>query len=440
MNENKELQIVARLRETLSADTTRTQFRMNPTDFTRTRRLPLPRVATLILRGHKVSPQNALNKVFRELDVLADVPTGSAYCQARQKLRPALFAHLNQQSVTDFYALSGADQSLYRWHGHRILGADGTTLNLPDTTETRQTFSVVSNQYTTYVQATAVVLYDLGNDLGLAASLGPLSGEQGPLFEQLWAATQPDDVRVLDRNFADYEIMARAVRAGRHIVIRCPRQFNAVKAFWDSAASDQVITLAAPDTAGLRALLRDGLLPATVRVRLLKFSLPSGESEVLLTDLCDQRAYPRADFFALYGRRWGQETYYDRFKHIFEVERWSGQSVLTLQQDFWGVLFLSTLESVLTQSAQTSLAQRDQLRQPETNAQVHRAVSYVALIDQVVGLLLDPQVSPQQTLARLHHLFQMNPTRPRPGRRVKRPPLKYARRVRHLLYRKRLTA
>lgn len=411
---------------------------MKPTDFTRTRQLPLPRVAILILRGHKVSQQNALNKVFDELEVLTDVPTGSAYCQARQKLAPALFTQLNAQTVTDFYALSTDDSSLVRWHGHRLLGADGTTLNLPDTPETRLTFSVVANQHTEYVQATAVVLYDLGNDLGLAASVGPLSGEKGPLFQQLWSETRPDDVLVLDRNFADYEIIARAVQAGRHVVIRCPRQFKVVKSFWDSPATDQVIDLRAPDAAGLRELVRQGVLPPQVRVRLLKFTLPSGETEVLLTDLMDQTTYPATDFFPLYGRRWGQETYYDRFKHIFEVERWSGQSVLTLQQDFFGVLFLSTLEGVLAQSAQADLAQRDQLRQPETKAQVNRAVSYVALVDHVVDLLLDDKVSAKETLVRLRHLFQTNPTRQRPGRRVKRQPLKYSRRVRYLLYRKRL--
>lgn len=424
----------------MHADQTRTRFRVNPSDFTRQRQLPLPRVAVLILRGHKVSQQNALNKVFTELDSASSVPTGSAYCQARQKLRPELFAQLNQQTVTDFYTLSSDDASLSRWHGHRLLGADGTTLNLPDTPETRHTFSVVANQHTDYVQATAVVLYDVGNDLGLAASLGPLSGEKGPLFQRLWKDTQPGDLLVLDRNFADYEIITRAIKDGRHVVIRCPRQFKAVKAFWDSAATDRVIELSAPDAAGLRELVRQGVLPPKIHVRLLKFRLPSGETEVLVTDLCDPTTYPQADFFPLYGRRWGQETYYDRFKHIFEVERWSGQSVLTIQQDFFGILFLSTLESVLAQSAQSTLAERDELRQPETKAQVNRAVSYVALVDHVVALLLDPQLSSAETLMHLHELFLLNPTRQRPGRRVPRPALKYSRRVRYLLYRKRLTA
>lgn len=66
--------------------------------------LTLPRVATLILRGHKVSQQNALNKFFRELDQLDQLVTASAYCQARQKLRPELFAHLTRVTCDEYRA------------------------------------------------------------------------------------------------------------------------------------------------------------------------------------------------------------------------------------------------------------------------------------------------------------------------------------------------
>jgi hypothetical protein len=46
----------------------------------------------------------------------------------------------------------------------------------------------------------------------------------------------------------------------------------------------------------------------------------------------------------VYGWREGGETYYDRLKNIFEVERFSGRSVLSIEQDFYGVIFLATLQ------------------------------------------------------------------------------------------------
>jgi hypothetical protein len=34
-----------------------------------------------------------------------------------------------------------------RWHGQRVLGVEGSYLNLPDTEETRREFSVQTHQY-----------------------------------------------------------------------------------------------------------------------------------------------------------------------------------------------------------------------------------------------------------------------------------------------------
>lgn len=425
----------------LQAEETRRDFRVAPQDFTRSRLLPLPVVALSILRGHKVSQQNTLHKVFRDFDELAVVPTASAYCQARQKLRPELFAHLNQVVVTDFYRAEEARGGVRRWHGRRLLGADGTKLNLPDTPMLRKAFSVHHNQHQEYVQATAVVLHDLLNDLGVAASLGPVSGEKRPLLEQLWTATQDDDVLVLDRNFGDYSVVAWAVLTQRDVIIRCRRQsFQVVEEFWQADAVEAWATLPVSQSATTQRFVRTHGLPTQVPVRLLKFTLPSGETEVLLTTLCDPVEFPRAEFYTVYGWRWRDEIYYDRIKNIFEVERFSGESERVIRQDFLGVIFLATLESVLTKQPQAALQTQAAQRATKTAAQVNRAVSYVALLDEAVGLLANERVHPEDALARLRLLFSKNPTRQKAGRKFARPKLKPARKLRYQQYTKRLLA
>jgi hypothetical protein len=87
----------------------------------------------LILRGHKFSLQNALDKVFGVLGKLRLVPTASAYCQARRKLDPSLFQELTIITAKDFYRLAGQEGTVATWRGHRLLGADGSYLTLPDT-------------------------------------------------------------------------------------------------------------------------------------------------------------------------------------------------------------------------------------------------------------------------------------------------------------------
>lgn len=436
--------IVARVRQELHANATREKYRIAPGDFSRQPILTFPRVATLVLRGHKVSQQNALNKFFRELKQPEIVLTGSAYCQARQKIKPELFVHLNASVVEEFTALSQADQTWRTWRGHRLLGADGTKLNLPDTAELRAAYSVIGNQHGAAgerVQGLAVVLYDLLNDIGLGAHLGPLAHEPKVLLDQLSGLTQANDLLVLDRNFSDYILIAWAVYHQRQLLIRCQsNSFGVVEDFLASEETDRVVDLHCSNRKTTRSDLKALGLPEQVRVRLLKFTLPAGETEVLLTTLCDQQSYPGDEFYQVYGWRWNQETYYDRIKNICEVERFSGLSKLAIEQDFHGVIFLATLESTLAKSAQAALTARANTRPAKAQPQINRAVSYVSLLDHTVALLADPQLPLEEVVEQLHRLFQTNPKYNAPGRQFDRPPRSPSRSLHNHRYRKRITS
>jgi hypothetical protein len=181
-------------------------------------------------------------------------------------------------------------------------------------------------------------------------------------------------------------------------------------------------------------------LALSLPVRLIKVDLPTGQQEVLATSLLDATTYSHADRQQLYRLRWGVETYYDRLKNIFEIERFSGQSVLSIEQDFYGVIFLATFETVLSKEAETELAQESTTKQGQYETRINRTISYLALVDHTVTLLLDTRVTLEETLATLHHLFKSNPTRSRPGRHVPRKGRSPARQMWFLRYAKRLIA
>jgi hypothetical protein len=217
------------------------RFRVQATDFTRVRVLSWPVVIVVMLRGQKVSLQNAVNKFFSAVGEVWRVVTASAYSQARQKVQPAVFVHLNAVACEEYYTRYGADEELVLWHGQRVLGVEGSYLNLPDTEETRREFSVQTNQHLggEQVQALASVLYDLRTDVGLSAALGATPAETNVLFGPHLAATQVGDVLVCDRAYADYSVMATLVARQCHFVIRFPRQsFTAVNAFWAAPAHE----------------------------------------------------------------------------------------------------------------------------------------------------------------------------------------------------------
>lgn len=399
----------------------------------------------MILSGKKSSLQNALNKFFGVIGELFKVPTDSAYCQAKQKVQPEVFEHLTEKLVADFYSLYGADEEVQLWHGHRLIGGDGTRLNLPDTAELRARFGVHRNQHlgnqNDHVQATAVVLHDLLNDLGLRSVLGTAHASEKSLLFEAWSSLHKGDVLVLDRNYASYTIIALAKQDGQEVVIRCPRQsFGVVNSFWLSNERERMVLLKVGQSAKTKKFVADNGLAAEVAVRLLKFRLATGETEVLLTTLCDEQKYKKKEFFKVYGWRWNDETYFDRIKNIFEIERFSGHSETSIKQDFHGVIFLANLESVLTRDVETKMQAAAAERENEQMPQVNHAISYVALVGRVALLLGDDKKTSEETLKELKHLFWTNPTRQRKGRKYTRKKTTHAQKLRYQRYSKRIIA
>jgi hypothetical protein len=329
------LEIIAQVKAKLAAEQTRQLYGVKHQDWTRQLKLPFHRVATLILRGDKLSQQSALNRLFRELGEVDQVATASAYTQARHKLKPQLFVELNQLVVSHYYRLYDEQQGVRRWHARRLVGVDGSYLNLPDTAELRAAYSVQRCQYeqSTRVQALASIAYDLLNDVAISAGLGAKQAEKNFLFTTHLKGTDPGDVFVLDRGYADYTVMAFLICNRREYVIRFPSNgFKKVDQFWESDKQEQVVEL--QPSFRQRAYVEEFSLGESVQVRLVKVELESGDSEVLGTSLLEMETYGWDELKRVYGWGWEEETWLGRVKNIFELERFSGQSKVVIEQDY----------------------------------------------------------------------------------------------------------
>jgi hypothetical protein len=175
-------------------------------------------------------------------------------------------------------------------------------------------------------------------------------------------------------------------------------------------------------------------------VRLLKVELPTGEGEVLGTDLLDAQASPAAEFGRGYGGRGKHETEHARLKHIFAVERFSGTRLQVSKHAFYGVVFVATRESSVSKPAQAQVTAQGQEQEGSNPVKVNRAVSYIAVLDHVVELLGDPRRSAGETWAAIEHLLQTAPTHHRSGRRFPRRKRSTAHRLHFAKYGKRLVA
>ena len=330
---------------------------------------------------------------------------------------------------------------LKTWQGHRIVAVDGTYLTVPDTPETRARYSLQENQWadSACVQALGSVLYDPLNDIGLNVALDTKRAEKDFLFDQHLPHIAAGDVVVLDRLYANSAVFAFWVGKQRDFVIRLPRgRFPQVQAFWASEAVDRLVEIVVTDKQ--RAFVREHGLPEVVRIRVVKVVLDTGEIEVLATSLLDQERYAAAALKQVYGWRWGIETYFDRLKNLFELKRFSGLSVQSIEQDVYAMVFLATLESVLSRAAQDELTTASQIKGHQYPQLVNRAVSYGALVAQVVTLLGDLQRCATTLLHNLQVLFKTNPSRQRPGRTTPRDRPTPSQRLRFYRYTKRCIA
>lgn len=178
-------------------------------------------------------------------------------------------------------------------------------------------------------------------------------------------------------------------------------------------ADSQTVTLT--PCAGQLPVIRAAGLPETLTVRFVRVLLSTGEFEVLVTSLLDEVLYSTHDFLELYGLRWGVETFYGLVKTRLTLENFTGLGVEAVKQDFYATVYLSGLESILTETAQALLDTKD-TQHPQ---KVNRAVSFNALKTQAFALLMD-SLDTDVIIQKLTALFLQNPCLERKGRNTPR--------------------
>jgi len=381
--------------------------------------LPFGLVVVLTMRNSVKSLQNVVNEA---MTWLGQRPvTASAYSQARYKLKHTAFIELNQAAVVE--TLYG-DGDYQRFWGFRVLAVDGSKIILPDNKAIREEFGTIAwtSGKTADIQgerpyALASVLYDVLNRVALDATLGKAKAYEIDLAVGHLSHTRAGDLLTMDRNYPSYRMLAELGRYGRDFAIRCSAaSFAEARRMLKGKGPDsQVVTLT--PCAGQMPSIRERGLPLSLKVRLVRVLLSTGEYEVLVTSLLDDSQYPTEGFLELYHLRWGIETFYGLLKTRLELENFTGISAEAVRQDFHATVYLSGLESLLTDTAQAMLDTKA-TKYPQT---VNRAVSFNAIKNHALDLLLAGGLETDLLLERLTALFLTNPCL---ERRDRNPPRK----------------
>ena len=402
------------------------RHRSRAADFTRERLLTFPVVMLFLLQKTTKSVQRHLHSFFQQLwpQHQDRSVTPGGWTQARAKLAHTAFIELNQEVLLPcFYA---PEQAAHRrlWRGHRLLGCDGSLLRLPSHPEVFEVFGSVTvanhlgDTGTRYAPARLSVLYDLLNHLGLDARLTPVSQGEVELVATQLGRVEKNDVLIWDRGFTGFVLMAQVLARDAHFIGRCSKSsFAAAQDLFRANRAGHSNTVKLVAASDQRAELKQLGLPNELIVRFVSVRLPTGELEVLVTSLLEETLYPTEEFLEVYHWRWQHETYHQMLKGRLDLENWSGQTVEAVRQDVQAAVFVSNVESLLSQEAQEELSAGDPTRQYP--AQVNRAVSYHALKARMLELLWSGRPL-EKVLEEMQRWMRSNPVSVRSKRQVPR--------------------
>ncbi len=380
--------------------------RKRPQDFTRKRKMPFDELIAFMLNMVKSSIQTCLDAFFERIGRTETHMTQQSFSEARDKIKweafRYLFSYIRDAIYTGYYET---------WHGYRVSAIDGSKLQLPDDVALRDYFGTVGKG-SSAATGQGSVLYDVYNNFILDAHLEPIkTGERELALRHIDVLrTMPSfdkECVICDRGYASFELIQALRGNGIRFVMRVRRKFNLSIDRLGEGDHDIILQKKGHED-----------LP----VRVIKFTLPSGETEALITDITDKRMGIGA-FKALYFKRWPIETKYDEIKNKLAVENFSGRTINAVMQDFFITMYMSNVIATACWEAQSRVDEARALK--DNKYDYHVNVNHVigAFKDRFILAVLEPSGRLRaKNVRRIIYLLTEHVVPSRPGRSAPRNP------------------
>jgi len=290
-------------------------------------------------------------------------PSASAFSQARSKLPSATCREIWLAVLAAIRPLFARDAERLVF-GLRPLAIDGTWAITPHEASTTKRWArpkLGEGRFAHNPQALLVIAFELFSRLpvGLAV-LGHKASEHLGLRELLNTIGR-NNLLILDRGYVGKALLRDMIESGNQVLLRMTtaeaNSWDCVYRFVRSKGRDALAELVLPTRSG-----RDEA-PLTVTVRLISRSFPRGrpgrhqgrEKMVVLTTLTDAALAPRDDLLALYGERWGIETFNRELKTIYQLERFRSRTAERVEQELYACLTWLTIAAAAQSSVDLAI-------------------------------------------------------------------------------------
>ncbi len=303
------------------------------TDFLRERKFGFVTVVGMVLRLIKNSLQIDCNFLGDLMNQKSG--TKQALSQARMKLSHTAFQEMNDAGLHAHYT---TDPNGGLWRGFRLIAADGSTGRLPRSEELVNEFGLYPGKEENVkypVMGRISEFTDVTTKLVLSGYLGPYSTSEDAiatkqLSEVVTKMRKFGQTRLLfiyDRGYPSEKFIDQHIELEVEFLFRLPKDFNLA------------VTEISQWVENEGFIIRAGSPP----LRIVKILLPSGDTELLLTTLVDEKYTPE-DLGEVYHGRWpSMEEGYKKQKIMMQLENFSGKTVTAIQQEYWATLVVANL-------------------------------------------------------------------------------------------------
>jgi len=269
----------------------------------------------------------------------------SAFTQSRRKLKPEAFIELAKVQLDYF-----EENAPYKknWKNNRVIAIDGSTLNLPNSEELKSVYGCLLNKTDEGAIAKCSVAYDVCNELIIDSFIGPvINSEQEMALIHLPKLNSETDLLVFDRGYPSQWLIGLLMKEGFRFCFRLSSSWKEALSLLKDDLNDTDWTLELNSYKGIEKIKEYNIPLKIEGLRLVSFELPSGEREVLVTNLSDREKYSIKDLSDLYRMRWGVEESFKSLKKVLNMEYFTGKTLLSVQQDFYAKVFMLNMASMI---------------------------------------------------------------------------------------------
>ena len=335
------------LKNNIENGLTRDRFRTTNTAFVRQRCLGFTDLIYFMLGLGKSSVQQELDNFFSDKSVSY---SKGAFSQQRSKLNPKVFTWLNEQQCSFYYNKAS---HIRKWKGFRLIGIDGSTLQLPYSKELAKGFGHFETRTENgrkVVLARVSQAYDVLNQISIDAKIKHYRTSELALCESHLPRLGQSDLLIMDRAYAAFWLMSSLVQQQKSFVIRVKaNRWKHAKAFLASTQKQQIIEVS-PSKEALNRCRERNIPTEALKLRLVRVPIASGEDHILITNLVDHKKYPVKEIRELYRKRWPVEESFKLLKTRAELENLSGKTARAVLQDFNRIILRANLSNILSKT------------------------------------------------------------------------------------------